>query len=465
MKKFKRKKRVAIIGGGITGLAAAYYLQKRIADYPIDWILIEEANRLGGRIYTEKHDDFQVEEGPDSFITFKPWALDLCKELGLSKELISPSNTQFPTWIFQNGKTSPFPRGIFYSSPSFLELLATNLLSWRGKFRLFMEPLIPAKSVEKDETLGSFIRRRMGNEVLEKMAGPLLAGIHAADPEKMSLLNSYPALARMERASGSLLKGHRKMTSSGSPVFLTLKGGLSSLVERINSFLPQEKIMLRSKLALIKKKKNKYKIIFENATGLSEIDADYVLLTIPAKQASKPLLPLSSDLCKELRKIRSTSTINVYLGFSSMIKIKKYFKGHGLLIPNKENRHVSACSWTSLKFANRATHDNVLIRVFLGRDGKEEINKFSDDEIVSYVTNQLYELVGINEIPKFIKINRMHNAHPQYDLNHHRRISSIESYCPSGLYLAGSSYYGTGIPDCIRQGKESVEKILNHYAN
>lgn len=459
---------VAIIGGGITGLSACYYLDKisKQRKKPVNWSLYESSGRIGGKIRTVKQNGFLIEEGADSFVSFLPWAVTLCRELGLENELIAPRPSDNPVWVYRKGLSHPFPKGIFFSPPLNLhEIASSKLLSERGKKRLLKEESIPARKRTRDESLSQFIRRRMGTEVLTRMAGPLLSGIHASDSEKLSMLSTYPHMEEMEQKYGSLFKVYKNMKPATSSAFLSIKSGIGSLTDRIADLLTSEKINLYRKISMIEFKDGKYHVKGLNMKSGKAfvLKTDGVILAIPSNEAGEITRPVNKSLSdKLLHNLRSVSTVNVYMAYHYSPLLEKHLKGNGLLISHDENITITALSWSSKKYEYRAPSNSILIRAFLGRDGRDSVVNYSDCEIQDVLKREIPLFLPKNVNPVFSKIIRQHNSFPQYDVGHASRIKDILSDCPAGLFLAGSPYGGVGIPSCIKQGKIAAERMFDY---
>ena len=459
--------KTVIIGGGIAGLATAFYLQECGVH---DFTLIECAPRLGGKISSVSEAGFLVEGGPDSFITQKPAALDLCRRLGLADQL-SGSNTgeQATTFVWSGGRLHPMPEGMMLMAPTMvLPFLRSRLISWPGKLRMGLEVFIPKQSSDQDETLAHFVRRRLGNELLNKIAGPLMGGIHAADPEKLSLRSTFPMFLDMERKHGSLLRGMMKRPkrqpaapgSKPTSMFVTLQGGLQRLSDALHAHLPADSIRTGTCVLTVHPHKKQYQVVLGDG---SSILADNVVFATPAYVTSDLIQQIDPALASRLRGIRYVSTATVSLGFKRS-DIAHPMQGAGFIVPRSEGRRITACSWSSTKFNHRAPDDSVLLRVFIGGALSENLAEQNDAALIQLAREELRTIMGITAEPVLAKAYRWPKANPQYDLGHDLRVSEIERALTNlpGLYVAGAAYHGAGLPDCIQSGIAAARSIADH---
>jgi len=473
-------KKVLIIGGGITGLAAAYSLQElsRKNQAPITFTLIEGQSRLGGKILTDTENGFVIEGGPDSFISQKPWALELCLQLGLKDRLTGTNRDQTATYILHNGRLVNLPEGVMLLVPTRIRpFLSTPLFSPLGKLRMGMDWIIPRRQTREDESLAGFVRRRLGQEAVERLAEPLLAGIYAGDAEQMSLAATFPQFQELEERYGSLIRGMlARRRERGGPVpsgketptgitpttlFMTLKGGLTELVEAIVSKLDRDAITTGTEAERIHWKSglSTYQVRLKNGTALT---ADAVIATSPAYVTADLLSETDATLVRTLREIPYVTTATVSLAYHKN-SFRHPLNGFGFVAPRREERTIMACTWTSTKFPHRAPAGRVLLRCFAGGAGRENIVSLPDLELVDRVREDLREIMGVTEEPIFFRIYRWEKANPQYPVGHLDRLAEIDDRLTRfpGLFLAGAAYRGVGVPDCIRQGKEAAERAFN----
>lgn len=466
------KPHVTIVGGGVSGLAAAFYLQKISAErgIPIPYTLLESSSRLGGKIRTSLKDRFVLEGAADSFITQKPWGLQLCRDLGLENELIPCNKEQQKVYVVHRGALVPLPAGFRLAAPTkWTPILQTPLLSLRGKLRVLAERWIPPRRESADESVAEFLRRRIGREAAEGFAGCIMAGIHVGDPEKLSLRAAYPAFFDMEREYGSLLRGFaaNRSTKKGLPPaqFMSFTTGMSSLVERLESSLTGE-IRRGERVISLQQERGRYKVRTEGgAAAVRESDA--VILALPAAGAADLLAPLDEGAASELRAIRFASSAILWLGYDEADANASHpLDGYGFVVPRGEGREILACTWSSTKLPGRAPSGRILLRVFMGGDGSESIVDQDDASLVDTATVELSGLMGIQSEPVLKEVVRWRKANPQYDVGHLDRLSRIESRLQSlpGMYLAGCAYYGIGIPDCIKSGMDAAAAVQTQLA-
>jgi len=463
------RKKVIIIGGGITGLSTAYFLQEKSKEMerPIELTLIEGEKRFGGKIRTERIDDFIIEGGPDSFITQKPGGLDLCRRLGLTDQLVQTHPLEKAVFILCNGKLVPLPEGFNLMIPGRLTpFLFTPLVSPLGKVRMGLDLVIPRKDSSEDESIASFVRRRLGEEAVQKFAEPILAGIFAGDAEKLSLEATFPQFAALERSQGSLIWGmwmrrwdaDRKGAARPEwTLFVTLRDGLSSLVTLLREKLEGVSLVSGQKVCGVVPREGGYDISLE--TGRTSADA--VVITTNTFAAAGWIEGWDLSLSKLLREIEYVSTATVSLGFRKE-DITHPLNGFGFVVPRREGRRIIASTWSSTKFPGRAPAGHVLLRTFLGGAHHGDLAEQDDAALIALVLEELQSILGIKADPVVAKAFRWIKANPQYHVGHLNRVAEIEKGAQKhpGLFLTGAAYRGVGIPDCIRQGMETAEKIF-----
>jgi protoporphyrinogen/coproporphyrinogen III oxidase len=459
--------KTVVIGGGISGLAAAYALQK-LEGKDASYLLLEASDHLGGKIVTYAGEGFLIEGGPDSFLTQKRAALDLCRELGLGDQLIGSNHTATPsTYVLSKGKLHPMPEGMMLMAPTMiLPILRSKLISWPGKLRMGLEIFIGRNTTVADESLGSFVRRRMGSELLAKIAGPLMAGIHAGDPEALSLRSTFPMFTDMEKKHRSLVLGmmKRKKEQAAQPstgprpsMFTTLSGGLQQLPDAIAARLNPQHAKLNTRVQSVAAAGDQYRIALADGTSLI---ADNVVFTTPAYVTAEILQQLAPTLAENLRRIRYVSTSTVSLAFRRS-EITCDLNGFGFIVPATEGRKINACSWSSTKFSHRAPADFVLMRVFIGGAFSEDLAEQDEATLIDIARQELREIMGITATPVLARAYRWTKSNPQYNVGHSALINEIDQQASAhpGLYLAGAAYRGSGIPDCIQSGVDTAAKI------
>ncbi len=461
---------VVIVGGGISGLSAGWFLQKaQHQGIDIRYTILESANRWGGKVLTEQVDGFDdepfvVEAGPDSFLAQKPWAIQLAHELGLSNRLININSQQQTTYVLHHGKPVKLPAGVALIVPTrLMPFVRSPLISWRGKLRISMELFMPTKRDDRDETLADFVHRRLGSEALDIFAEPLLAGIYNAEAERQSLLATFPRFRQMEHEHGSLIRGtlaaRRQPNASSAPktaAFMSLAGGTQELTDTLVSQLTGD-LQLQMRLTALEAAPDGRYHLTTNTGG--RLDADAVLLTTPAYTAADILRPLSAETADKLSRIRYLSSGTISLAFHAD-DIKRPLDGFGLVVPKSERRPINAITISSVKFSPRAPHGYVLLRVFFGGSRSPETMSYDDDKLLNVVYRELRTMLGIEASPLFHRIYRWHQANPQYDVNHLERVANIEAHLPHSIYLTGAAFRGVGMPDCVYQSQQVVAKIL-----
>ncbi|MGN6720281.1 MAG: protoporphyrinogen oxidase [Candidatus Binatia bacterium] len=465
--------RIAVIGGGIAGLAAAHRVielakEKRLS---IDLTLLEASPRVGGSIATERVGDFIVEAGPDSFITEKPWALRLCERLGLTSRLISTQPAYQKIYVVRAGKLVALPEGFFLLAPTrFWPFFYSPLFSWRGKLRIAAEFFLPRGNNRQDESLGSFVRRRFGVEALERVAQPLIGGIYASDPDRLSLMATMPRFRQMELAKRSIIRTmwseqrRRSRGESGSgarwSLFVTLAGGMQELVDAITERIPNHAVRLNAAARGLSR--DEAKKTWRIAIGDREaISADGVILAVPALQAAEILEPVAGRAAVELKQINYASTATVSLAYHRR-DFPRAPDSFGFVVPAVEQRKIMACTFSSLKYPKRAPEDHILLRAFVGGALQPELFAADDPTMVENVRAELRSLLGVLAEPVFIRVWRHPKSMPQYHLGHTARVERIETELrqfPS-IALAGSAYHGVGIADCVRTGEDAAERIF-----
>ena len=465
--------RAAVIGGGITGLAAAYYLQQQAqaAGVALHTTLIERSAVLGGKVLTDYVDGygdqpFVVEGGPDSFVTQKPWALQLARELGMEDRLLGTNDERRKVFVLNKGRPTPLPDGVLLIVPTrFMPFALSTLISPLGKLRMGMDLFIPPKRDDQDETLAQFIERRLGREALDKIAEPLMSGIYNAEAERQSLLATFPRFREIEKKHGSLIKGmlagqrHRSATApSRKPLsmFMTLRDGTGELVQALSSRLTGDVRVNAAVRGIGRAGDGRYRIELE---GGELLPADTVIVTTPAYSAAALVRDLAPEAAALLDGIRYVGTGTMSLAYRTD-RLAHPLNGFGLVIPRSERRPINAITWTSSKFNHRAPPGYALLRVFFGGSRSPQMMDVDDDALMKVVRSELRALMGIDAEPLFHRIYRWPNANPQYDVGHLQKVDAIEAALPPGLYVTGSPYRGIGLPDCIHQAKAAVDTIF-----
>jgi len=463
-------KKIIIIGGGIAGLAAAYRIQQEISEgSPLECILVECGDRFGGKIVTEKSDGFVIERGPDSFISQKPAAIQLCQQLGIGDHLVSTNPKTPNTYVYTGGKLVTMPDGLSLMIPTkFLPFALTPLFSISGKIRMGLDLLIPRKVDKNDESLASFVRRRMGEEALRKMAEPMLAGIYASDPETMSIGSTFPMFVETERKYRSLILGMlarkknmllraSKRPKSSFSLFMTLKDGLGEMVDAVINKSPDIQFQSGAGVKSITGNEGDWSVQLDSG---EEYKAQALILSTPAHITARLLQTVTPKAAKLLEQIKYVSTATVTIAYKKT-GFSHPLNGFGFVVPKCEGRSILACTWTSSKFPHRAPEGYVMLRCYLGGALQEDIAEKDEQTMLNLVKQDLQEIMSIKEEPVFCKVFHNRKSNVQYQVNHSERIDAIMHELQEGLFLAGSAYRGIGIPDCIQSGSQSAESAID----
>ena len=461
-------KRVAIIGGGISGLSAAFYLEKtRSAGADLTYTLFDSAQRLGGSMYSDRVNECLVEAGPDSFLTEKPWALTLCKELGIDDQLIGSNDAQRKTYIVVKGKLVVMPDGLMFMVPTkLLPTALSPLFSWETKLRMAKELLHPPRPMETDETVGELVERHFGAEVVDRLADPLLSGVYGGDANKLSARAVLPRFVEMEEKFGSLsramLAAHNKMRAMVGkqpprPLFSSLKDGMQQLVDAIVARLDPSAIRMRTRIRHVYPESDGWRLAID--MGGSE-NFDAVIMATPANVAGALLEAVDRDLADDLSGITYSSSVTVTLGYYTD-QLKHLPPGFGFLIPRSEGTRMLACTFVHNKFPHRAPGNKGILRCFLGGARDEAVLNLTDDEILDTVRAELKQIVKLEARPMFERVYRWRGAMAQYESGHIARVQRIENRVKEipGLALAGNAFHGIGVPDCIREGMNAANAI------
>ena len=469
---------VIIIGGGIAGLAAAVHLKSGAKAYGKDMrvLVLEKNTRIGGKILTEKIDGYLVEGGPDSFLPEKVWSVNLAKHLGLEPELL-PSNDQFKgTFIYSGGRLHSLPEGVMLMVPtSFWPMAKSNLITWTGKLRMGMEVFVPKRRSRDDESLASFVTRRLGRECLEKIAEPLVAGIHTSNPDNMSVLATFPRFVQMEQKSGSLIRGmiaamksRPHATLSGPPpkpgspkmtYFMSFKNGMQTLSQACVDHIGMDSIRLSATVKAVEPKGKGYAVVLESGETL---EADHVMIASAAYEAANMVKGFDATLAAQMNRIEWSSSGTVTVAFRKE-DVKVPLQGFGFIVPRVEGRRVNAATYSSIKWSFRAPDDMVQIRVFVGGGHHEElVHELDDAGMVRTVLEELDGILGLKANAQFSKVYRWNKGMPKYTVGHLDRIAVIDRTVAAhpGLHLIGCSYKGIGIGDCVHEAQTAAEKIL-----
>jgi protoporphyrinogen/coproporphyrinogen III oxidase len=464
--------RIAIIGGGISGLAAAFEAeQRRTAGADLEYVLYESSPRLGGVLRTEHVDGCVVEGGPDSFVTEKPWAADLCRLVGMGDQLIGSNDSNRKTYILTRGRLVEMPDGLMFMIPT--KILPTGfspLFSWKTKLRMAQELFHTPRTADRDESVADFVERHYGQEMVDRLADPLLSGIYGGDSAQLSVRAVLQRFAEMEHTHGSLgraMLGARKRVSSGPrkpapSLFTSVKNGMQSLAETIAARLKPSSLLTNTTVTAVQPSSVGWTVF----TRAQSERFDAVVVALPGGASASILRDVSGDLSTELGAIQYSSSITVGLGYD--VKVRRSLPpGFGFLVPRSEGKQLLAATFVHNKFPQRAPEHRALLRCFFAGNNAEQVWNLSDNQIVDVVRQELQEILGpqitgLREEPLFARVYKWKSAMAQYGVGHLERLERIESLRKQlpGLALAGNGYRGIGIPDCVRSGREAITQLL-----
>jgi oxygen-dependent protoporphyrinogen oxidase len=459
-------KRIAIVGGGISGLAAAFALEeRRRAGEALEFVVYESSPRFGGVLFTEQVEGCLIEAGPDSFLTEKPWAADLCRRLGIEDQLIGSTDADRKTYILVKGKLVPMPDGLMFMVPTQLSpAILSSLFSPATKLRVAREWWYPARVSNGDESVAALVERHYGAEMVDRLADPLLAGVYGGEAAQLSVRAVLPRFVEMESKYGSLGRGMlaaRKNVQRSLPapsIFSSLKGGMQQLGEALVAKLPAEALRANSPVQAVQRQDRGWVV----SAGYASDQFDAVIVATPASAAAVLLEIASAELASELRAISYSSSVTVALGFDQNVRVALP-PGFGFLVPRREGKRLLAATFVHNKFPHRAPKDRALLRCFLGGSRDEQVLQLTDENILNIVRDELRQILGVKADPLFTRLYRWKGAMAQYTVGHLERLDRIEGLVKPlpGLALAGNAYRGIGVPDCIRSGEAAVQQVLS----
>lgn len=459
--------RIAVVGGGIAGLAAAHRLVELSRDRgrTIQLVLYEAGRKLGGTISTERSGGFVIEAGPDSFLTEKPEALRLCERIGATGRLIGTREEFRRTYVVRGNRLHALPEGFMLLAPTrFWPFVTTSLFSWPGKLRMALELLVPRRREEADESLAAFVTRRFGREALQRAAQPLVGGIYTADPERLSLAATMPRFIAMEREQRSLIlamwRQQRRAATAGTSgarwsLFASFDQGMQTLVDLLAQRLPEGVVRLGTRVDALLAAEGGWRLDGEEMY-------DAVILAAPAHASADLLTATDRPLADELRAIPYASSATVTLAYRRE-DVPHPLDGFGFVVPAIEGRSILACTFSSLKYAGRAPAGFVLLRGFVGGALQPQLLEQEDSSLIASVRRDLADLLGVSAEPILVRLNRYPRSMPQYHVGHLDRVARISDQIERhrGLRLAGNGYEGVGIPDCVRSGEKAAESVFH----
>ena len=464
--------RIAIIGGGISGLSAAFALEeKRQSGTPIEYVLYESAPRLGGVMVTDHVDGCLIEAGPDSFLTEKPWAADLCRKIGLGEQLIGSNDAARKTYIVVRkqgrDKLVVMPDGLMFMVPTkILPTVFSPLFSFWTKLRMAGEWFHPPHKGEHDETVAEMVERHYGSEMVDLLADPLLSGVYGGEAAQLSVRAVLPRFADMESKHGSLgramLASRKKMAAFAKslprPLFSSLKEGMQQMVDALVARLDPGALRVSSPVQSLLRQDNGWTV----SAGYQTDQFDAVIIAAPAHAAAAVLDVADRELGRELAGIDYSSSVTVTLGYDEGVR-RSLPPGFGFLVPRSTGHRILAATFVHNKFPHRAPDNRALVRCFLGGSRDEQILTSTDDEILQIVRDELKQIIGLDAEPLFARVYKWKSAMAQYSVGHLERLERIQSLVQKlpGLALAGNGFTGIGVPDCVRSGSEAASKTLS----
>ncbi len=468
--------RVAVLGAGISGLSAAYRLAGG-SNHGLKIDVWDRNPRVGGVLQTDHVDHYQIEQSADNFITTVPWGLELCKELGLTDELVQTNPDYRRTYVVRKGRLHLLPDGFLMLAPTKLwPMVVTPILSPFGKLRAGMELLIPSRKDDVDESMADFVRRRLGREVFERLVEPLVSGVYAADMEKLSVLATLPRFRDMEKDYGSLiwamqrqLKANRaahlsEQSGARYSMFVTLKKGLSHLCDTLAERLPHESLHLGRQTAKMERFRldgvNRWRWRLTDTTGKSD-EYDAVICALPSHEAARLLVTPLPELAEKLGRIEHQGTAIATFAFNAD-QLKQSVRGMGFVVPTIERSPILAGSFSSLKYKHRAPEGKLLIRLFAGGARSPEMPEMNDKKLVPLLLAEMKKILKIEGGPHLTTVSHWPRTMPQYHVGHLELVEEIEKLVAPlpDFALAGNAFHGVGIPNCSHSGQLAAVKIL-----
>jgi oxygen-dependent protoporphyrinogen oxidase len=467
---------IAIIGGGISGLSTAWYLQKaQQTGVNLRYTILEQSERWGGKVLTDVHNvieagQFIIEGGPDSFLaTQKPWATQLARELGLAERFLGTNDEKRTVYVLHKGRLKPMPDGIYLVTPTKIWPFAkSTLISPWGKLRMGLDFILPGRQDTNDESLADFIGRRLGQEAVDKLAEPLMAGIYNAVAEELSIMATFPRFRELEAKYGSLIRGMLKASKlqeeaarknpnpNNLSAFISFKHGTQELIDTLVQQLTGDLRLATGVYHIERQPDQTYRLHLSDDTTLS---ADAIVLALPAYLSGQLLQTIAPESARALNEIRYVGTGTITLAYREA-EVNNPLNGFGVVIPRSEKRQINALTWTTTKFNGRAPEGYVLLRAFFGGARTLHMMDMRDGEIIHIVRDELRSILGVEAEPVFSRIYRWPNAQPQYDVGHLARVDRIETHLPTSIYVTGHAFRGVGLPDCVHQSQQTAQQVV-----
>ena len=450
---------VVIVGAGIAGLSAAFDLQNRGLTVRV----LEAESRVGGVIATERLDDWVIDAGPDSLLVQKPAAVALCRELGIADRLV-PTLTPRTAYVLRDGRLHAIAEGSFLGFPiTFGALARSQLFSLAGKARMAGEILTPRRTIDEDESIGAFVRRRFGREAVDYLAEPLLAGIHAGDVDRLSIRALFPRLVDAERRSGSVIRALRALHVRPSPqgAFVSLPGGVGELVDTLSGALASETVVTGARATGLFRSRP-----YSIAWSSGRVHARSVVLAVPAYVTGALLRSLDPVLAESCDAVPYASTATIAFGYRRD-QVSHPLRGTGFVVPRTEGLKLLAGTWVSSKWPGRAPDGHVLIRGFLGGGRDPDRLDAPDHELIEGAQEELGSLLGISGAPLFTRIYRWTRQSPQYEVGHLQRVAEIEHRLTAlpGIFVTGSGFRAIGIPDCVSDARATAARAAEFVSS
>jgi oxygen-dependent protoporphyrinogen oxidase len=469
------RKRVAVIGGGISGLATAHRLIE--LDSEISVTVFEQANRTGGVLDTQVRDGFMLEWGADNFITNVPWAVDLCRRIGFEDQLVQTDEAHRGAFVVRKGRLRRIPQGFIIMAPSRVwPVITTPILSPLAKMRMAGEYFVPKREGDADESLAAFVTRRFGRQTYDRLVQPLIGGIYTGDPSKLSLQSTMPRFRDMEKSHGSLIravmsqakkqpKSDRNSSGGRYSMFVAPRDGISSLVQALVDRLPADSVRVTSEITGLERQPNGSWQLTVAADNHAET-FDAVVIATPAKSAAQLVANMDETLSRELSQIHHSGCSIVTLAYQRS-QVAHPLDGFGFVVPAVEKRKILSGSFSSVKYPGRAPDGHVLMRVFIGGALQPELVDLPDDQLTEIAVQELAELLGTRGEPSLVRIARLPASMPQYYVGHRQRVTEIRQRAASigGLFLTGNAYDGVGIPFCIYGGEKTAQQVADYVTS